>query len=80
MQPQVAIIKIINNKGPIDIYVEHSDLGERVNHLEANNLAKFTTFTNPSGSSILTKSETGTYYIVVPDFWPLTIKDGDTAF
>lgn len=77
MQPKVAIIKINNLKGAIDIKVKTTD--NYVVGLTAwwTN-AKFKIEPSTIPNSFLTKSTTGTYYIVVPADAPLNIYDGDT--
>lgn len=80
MKPQVAIIKITNNKGAIDIRVkenkENNDNKYVVGLKAANRAAGFDVVTNPTTSfTFLQTSTAGPHYIVVPAGVPLTILD-----
>lgn len=75
MQPQVAIIKINNQKGAIDIRVKYEK--KYVTGLMAKNgVAAFQVLTCPTAFSFLKLETKGTYYIVVPASVPLKILDG----
>ena len=80
MVPKVAIIKIDNQKGSIDIRVKYEN-GEYIDYLEApTNDVNFTLNTTVTPNSVLTATTTGTYYIVVPagSGYGLSIYDGTT--
>ncbi len=80
MVPKVAIIKIDNQKGSIDIRVKYEN-GEYIDYLEApTNDVSFTLNTTETSNSVLTATTTGTYYIVVPagSGYGLSIYDGTT--
>lgn len=80
MVPKVAIIKIDNQKGSIDIRVKY-DNGEYIDYLEApTNDVSFTLNTTVTPNSVLTATTTSTYYIVVPagSGYGLSIYDGTT--
>ena len=80
MQPKVAIIKIDNQKGSIDIRVKYEN-GQYIDYLEApTNDVSFTLNTTETPNSVLTATSTGTYYIVVPagSGYGLSIYDGTT--
>lgn len=77
MQPQVAIIKITNNKGDIKIRVKYD--GQFVTGLMAKNgEAGFLVLTCPTAFNFLQTSTTGPHYIVVPAGVSLTILNGNT--
>lgn len=75
MQPQVAIIKINNQKGAIDIRVKY-DKKYVTGLMAKNGVAAFQVLTCPTAFSFLKLETKGTYYIVVPASVPLKILDG----
>ena len=78
MAPQVAILVIDNQKGPIDINVK-TDKYSWVHSLKAKTgSAGFDLVTEETKVSLLTTDTPGTYYIAVPAGVQLCIKDGDT--
>lgn len=78
MAPQVAILVIDNQKGPIDINVKTGP-NSWVSHLLAKNgSAGFDLVTAETKVSLLTADTPGLYYIAVPACVQLCIKDGDT--
>lgn len=78
MAPQVAILVIDNQKGPIDINVK-TDKCSWVHSLKAKtDEAGFDLVTEETKVSLLTTNTIGLHYIAVPAGVQLCIKDGDT--
>lgn len=77
MYPKVAILKIENYKGSIDINVKNGK-ATWVSSLSASGTG-FNVETETSQQNLLSTTFTGTYYVVVPAGVQLSIKDGDAT-
>ncbi len=81
LQPQVAILRIVkaeNNATACNINIRTAD-GKYIDGLSANLYAQtFTVSTTDNESILLTKTEPGVYYIVVPAGVQLSVYNGDT--
>lgn len=79
MSPKVAILKIINQKGDIDINVlMGKDIwvsGYKTSLLYTS--SSLDLYSKETKQTLLSTTETGTYYIAVPTSYQLVIKDGD---
>lgn len=81
MSAKVAILKIHNYKGSIDIQVKTS-ARNYVTGLETTwdkNVAYFNVTTNTTGASLFTTNVQGFYYVVVPAGVQISIKDDETT-
>lgn len=79
MSAKVAILKIVNIKGTINIQVKTS-ASDYVTGLTAKNgEAGFDVSTSTTATSLFTTSTTGIYYVAVPAGVQLAIKDGNTV-
>lgn len=87
MSAQVAILKIINKKGDIDLNVKTwsdtwvAGLKAEVEHDYSvyRYLPKYNIITSSEKTSLLSTSDKGTYYVVVPAGQRIQILDGERA-
>ncbi|MDO4824267.1 MAG: hypothetical protein Q4A08_08890 [Bacteroidales bacterium] len=77
MSPKVAILKIYNKKGSIDINVKVSAT-EWVKGLTASEDG-FTVTTAEARQTLLSVTAAGTYYVAVPAGVQISVKDGDNV-
>lgn len=77
MDAKVAVLVIDNQKGAIDINIKNSATTWVTGLSAKNGDATFDVTTSTTKTSILSKSENGKYYIVVPAGIQLAIKNGD---
>lgn len=79
MAPKVAILKIDNQKGAMNIQVKTS-ASDFVKGLSAkNNAAGYDVTTSTTATSLFSTSDKGTYYIVVPAGKQISVKNGSTT-
>lgn len=76
MDPKCAILKIINQKGSIDINVENKSNGYWIKGLSASG-SSFVPSHDEAKQTLLSTTEMGTYYIAVPAGTPITVHDGE---
>jgi len=78
MSPKMSIIKVVNNKGSISLNAQTS-AGNYITGMTASTDGPtFTVTTSTTASNLLSKTETGTYYIAVPSQTAFDIYDGTT--
>lgn len=76
MDPKCAILKIINQKGSIDINVKNKSNGYSIKGLSASG-SSFIPSHDEAKQTLLSTTEMGTYYIAVPAGTPITVHDGE---
>lgn len=76
MEPKCAILKIINQKGSIDINVKNKSNGYWIKGLSASG-SSFIPSHDEAKQTLLSTTEMGTYYIAVPAGIAFTVYNGD---
>lgn len=76
MEPKCAILKIINQKGSIDINVKNKSNGYWIKGLSASG-SSFVPSHDEAKQTLLSTTEVGTYYIAVPAGIAFTVYNGD---
>lgn len=79
MSAKVAILKIENYKGDIDIQVKTSATNYVTGMTAESGVAGFTVQTSTTPTSLFTTTTTGHYYVAVPAGVQLSVKDGNTT-
>lgn len=79
MSAKVAILKIENYKGSIDIQVKTSATDYVTGLTAKSGEAGFTVETTTTPTSLFTTTTTGDYYVAVPAGVQLSVKDGSTT-
>ena len=76
MDPKCAILKIINQKGSIDINVKNKSNGYWIKGISASG-SSFVPSHDEAKQTLLSTTEVGTYYIAVPAGIAFTVYNGD---
>lgn len=79
MSAKVAILKIENYKGSIDIQVKTSATDYVTGLTAKSGVAGFDVTTSTTPTTLFTTSTTGDYYVAVPAGVQLSVKDGSTT-